>query len=393
MVTGLPPPCDDDAVQARVDCYDTDGPCQPLSIPFSAFGPQVDPDKGYVIQKIRDDGYYAIGDGGYWMMMTFAESKKPKKDKLGEYDVAIFDFPDGSFTQYNEMGEATGTLITSALDEILFDMNGLTPESIDGVMMIYSHQHMDHIGGATFVHEHIVTTWMPDKLQIIGHESIREEFEHRIEEDFFSFRAPVPTKVIYGDYAKTFKVGKDKKFSLTPLPGHTIDKDVIIYVERDEKNGYPPILMYVDVVFPGWAPFFSFALTQDLFHYIQSHEYLMEEYDDFGDDGIFIGGHLSRLGSRVDIVDSYNFLWSVIYGAEKGMREANLFDAFQESGIADEDSVGLGNVWLFTDLYTKEKVRICAKEVVAEWGCKLGGIDIVIDSHCRSAESYLRIDL
>ena len=238
------PPACDDVLQERLDCYDTDGPCELLPIPASAFGVQPDPTVGYVMEELRE-GVYAIGEGSYWMMAAVA----PRKENSDEYDIAIFDFPEGSFVVRNETGAVVGSLITNALDELVFNMYNLTIDQIDEVTMVYSHQHMDHIGAASIVYEHIVTNWEFDDVEIVGHVGVEEEFEERTEAGFYSFRAPVPTWTVEDD-VEVLMVGRDLEFTLTPVTGHTSDKDLVIFLERDD-DGSPAVMMYVDVIFPG----------------------------------------------------------------------------------------------------------------------------------------------
>ena len=117
----------------------------------------------------------------------------------------------------------------------------------------------------------------------------------------------------------------------------------------------------------------------------------MEEFE-LGDDGIFIGGHLSKLGSLEDIQMSYDFAQSVMTGALTGLQTVDFNALVGSSGIADPTSRNVGNSWHLFDVYFKEIVKVCAKQVVFEWGCKLGGVDVVVESHCRSAQSYWRVD-
>lgn len=407
VASSTPPTCED-VLKERIDCYDSEGPCEFLPIPPTAFGSQqVDPTKGYMIQTIREH-VYAIGEGSYWMMVAIVphEEKrtlrhlKKSRDKSSSspiYDIAIFDFPEGGFVVRDESGQTVGSLITNALDELVLGTYGLVPdeESLHQVTMVYSHQHFDHIGAASIVYQHISEAWMPAKIiEIIGHAEVEEEFLDRTEAGFFSFRAPLPTKIVENDEVEYLQVGSKKEgltFSLTPVTGHTADKDLVIFLERDETTGAPAVMMYIDVIFPGWAPFFSFAITTDLFSYLESHKTLMEDFD-LGEDGVFIGGHLSKLGGLEDIRMSYAFAQSVMDGALMGLQQANVNAIAGANGIGDPNSRNLGNSWLLFDLYFKEVVRICAKHVVTEWGCKLGAVDVVVDSHCRSAQSYWRVD-
>lgn len=160
----------------------------------------------------------------------------------------------------------------------------------------------------------------------------------------------------------------------------------------DQLFAHPSILFFFPLsTAAGWAPFFSFAITTDIFKYLESHQILMEDFE-LGDNGIFIGGHLSKLGSAEDIQMSYDFAQSVMAGALKGLQTVDISPIVAASGVADPTSRNVGNSWLLFDEYFKEVVKVCAKEVVAEWGCKLGAVDVVVDSHCRSAQSYWRVD-
>ena len=368
MMTVSQPISCEDALPARLECYDTDGPCEMLPIVPSAFGVQPDSSKGYSIQTLRqhqDSGIYAITEGAYWFMAAVAPRGKchgkssssstssssssnsghrylkssmmkmrPKQymhkhNCVEEYEVAIFDFPEGSFVQRDGTGQVVGSLITAAMDEIVFEMHGLDSDKITSVKMVYSHQHMDHVGGATIVRDHIVHNWASRTLDIIGPTAVKEEFEHRIAAEFFSFRAPVPTVLVDSDEDEVkFSVGNEYEFTVTPFPGHTAEKDLAIFFEKD-VNG-PAILMHVDVVFPGWAPFFNFAITTDLFHFLEAHDMLLDHFD-LGDDGIFVGGHLSKLGGRSDIETSKEFANAVIAGAIKGMQTTD-FNAIVAAG-------------------------------------------------------------
>jgi hypothetical protein len=390
VVLAQDPPTCEEALQERLDCYDTDGPCETLPIPASAFGPPVDPAKGYVIQKLRR-GVHAIGDGAYWMMVAVSPQKKSSiRSASSKYDVAIFDFPEGNFVVRDGTGQVTGSLITAALDELLFEDIGLTREMVTDVTFVYSHQHMDHIGAATIVYDHVVGNWEPENVEIVGHANVKEEFDERSKAEFYSFRAPVPTKLVNDD-PEVLQVGYLFNFSLTPVMGHSNDKDLVIFLKRDTEAGAPAVMMYVDVVFPGWAPFFSFAITTDIFKYLESHKILMDDFD-LGDDGVFIGGHLSKLGNYEDIVMSYDFAQTVMDGALMGLQQADYGALVAASGVGDPSSRNLGNAWLLFEVYFNEVVKICSKHVVAEWGCKLGAVDVVVGSHCRSAQSYWRVD-
>ena len=260
--------------------------------------------------------------------------------------------------------------------------------------MVYSHAHMDHVGGATFVFDHVIETYTKAEVDIIGSANVKHEFEERIHAQFFSHRAPVPT-ITVEDYMEVTFDGHDSghyDFSLTVESGHSEEKDLVVFFPK-VGDDIPAIMMFVDVVFPGWAPFFSFAITQDLFDFIHIHERLLnDEIYELGDDGYFIGGHLAKIGSKVDIQTSLDFTNAVMTGAANGLATVQVPPIAGKFGIFDPNSTNYGNSWLLFDEYFKAVVKICAKEVVTQFGCKLAAIDITVDSHCRSAQSFWRVD-
>lgn len=394
--------CDQAAIDLRVACYDTDGPCDNLPIPASAFGTPVDPQKGYFVHALRP-GMYAVSEGGYIFLVVLSKVKTEKEksgkegsgsDKKGNdkgYEVAIFDFPEGSFVIRDDTGAVTGSLVTNAIEDIVFNINNLTKSDIRKVQMVYTHGHFDHIGAATITHNHIKTNWdFVDEIDIIAHEGVLEEFEERIDANFFSGRAPLPTTLVRTGKKATRSVGDQFSYTLDPISGHSEKKDLAIFFEQNGDE--PAVLMFVDVIFPKWAPFFSFAITTDLFDFLQVHKYLLNYYD-LGESGIFIAGHFGVLGGKTDIETSLSFVEAVLDGAGEGLATVDLGPIGAESGVFDSDSNNFGNSMYLFDLYFQEVVRVCAKKVVAEFGCTLAAVDTVIDSHCRSAQSFLRVDL
>ena len=55
--------------------------------------------------------------------------------------------------------------------------------------------------------------------------------------------------------------------------------------------------MLVDVIFPGWIPFPYLAVANDVTGFIKAHDIALNRYDF----DTFVGGHLTRLGTRDDV--------------------------------------------------------------------------------------------
>jgi glyoxylase-like metal-dependent hydrolase (beta-lactamase superfamily II) len=314
--------------------------------------------------------------------------KSDKKD--GYYEVAIIDFPEGNFVIRDQTGQVAGSLVTTAVDDIVFEMNGLATTDIGKVQMVYSHAHFDHIGAATITYEHIMSTWNSDlELEIIAHEGVLKAFEERIEANFFSYRAPLPTLTV--DDVTTIEVGNDLMYTLTPTAGHSDAKDLVVFFEADGENDHPAVMMFVDVIFPGWAPFFAFALSTDLFAFLNVHEMLLNDFD-LGDDGIFVGGHLSKLGTKADIQLSYDFTKAVMDAASFALGTVDIGPIVGATGAFDPSNTNFGNTWYLFAQYLKEVNKVCTKLVVAEFGCVLAAVDVVAESHCNVAQELFRID-
>jgi hypothetical protein len=101
---------------------------------------------------------------------------------------------------------------------------------------------------------------------------------------------------------------------------------------------------------------------------------------------------LNQLGSRSDIVKSKALFETVMNGSFKGLQEANPGPALQELDFFNPQSSTFGNTWLATDVYFELVKDICLKEVLAEFGCVLGAIDITGRSLCEQGLYFWTVD-
>lgn len=69
-------------------------------------------------------------------------SQTPVMAETTLVSIAIIDMPEGSFVVRDATGATIGSTITDALDELVFEVEGLTLADIGKVEMIYSHSHM-----------------------------------------------------------------------------------------------------------------------------------------------------------------------------------------------------------------------------------------------------------
>ena len=118
---------------------------------------------------------------------------------------------------------------------------------------------------------------------------------------------------------------------------------------------------------------------------------LLNDFD-LGQDGVFVGGHLTRLGALADIEESLSYTNAVLDGALTALQTVDFGAIAATSGVFDPTNIRFGNQWLLFDEYFKALVKVCSKAVVEEFGCKLAGVDVTIESTCRTAQSFWRID-
>lgn len=337
----------------------------PLPIPSTEFLPQVRP-VGYNLKKLRRS-VHTIHEGAYYAMLLY------RGDSM-----ILIDSPEGgSFAKRDNKSVVVGSIVTDAILEVL---NGSIPKSFE---IIYSHSHFDHIGTATIVVNFIKSQFPRTKIRIWASEGTLRTLKQST-----SGRAPLPTNILpkqavvlqFGSYNDPIRL-KTKV-----VGGHTED-DLLIYIMRGGAEE-PGIVFFVDVIFPGWAPFRSFAVTQDLQQYIQVHNEILSL-----DFGVFIGGHLTRTGTKEDIVKNKLFTKFVIEATRASFKVIPTFsEVAQTEGVFDPQSRNFSNVWLAFEKQSNALTKDCEIRIVKEWGCKLAGVDQQAPSKCLSGRDFLDLD-
>lgn len=228
------------------------------------------PEKGYLVEEIRD-GLYYITEGVYQMMFLVTSE-----------GVVVVDAP-----------PTIGQNIQNAIDEV-------TNRSITHV--VYSHYHADHIAAASLY---------PDDAEIIAHEKTADRLA-----EVHDPNRPEPTTTFEGSY--TLEVG-DKKLELDYRgPNHSVDN---IFIHAPDQN----VLMLVDVVFPGWVPFKNLAVSQNIPGYVEAHhEALQYDFD------TLVAGHLGQLGTPDDVRTQLQFLDDLSDNARKAIETVDFQQIAQE---------------------------------------------------------------
>jgi len=294
------------------------------SIPDAARGPEIDFSKGYLVEEIKD-GLYWVTDGAYNTMFL----------TTGQGVIAV-DAP-----------PSIGQNYLSAIAEV-------TEESITHV--IYSHTHNDHIGSASI---------FPDDAVYIAHQDAADTLAQRNDPN-----RPVPTVTFEDKY--TLEVGSQKLELEYNGPMHE-PGNIFIYAQQQK------VLMAVDLVFPGWTPFKDLAMAHDVPAFLAAPDKILEyDFD------VFIGGHLTRLGTVDDVMIQQEYFQDIQKSAAKANQEVSFMEIGQE--------VGFENPWLVFQIYADTISQQCTDEIVPKWIDRLGGVDLFTYDHCWKVSESQRID-
>jgi len=293
-------------------------------LPETTKGPQIDFSKGYLVEEIKD-GLYWVTDGAYNTMFL----------TTGQGVIAV-DAP-----------PSIGQNYLSAIAEV-------TDEPITHV--IYSHTHNDHIGSASI---------FPDDAVYIAHQDAADTLAQRNDPN-----RPVPTVTFEDKY--TLEVGSQKLELEYNGPMHE-PGNIFIYAQQQK------VLMAVDLVFPGWTPFKDLAMAHDVPAFLAAPDKILEyDFD------VFIGGHLTRLGTVDDVMIQQEYFQDIQNSAAKANQEVSFMEIGQE--------VGFENPWLVFQIYADTISQQCTDEIVPKWIDRLGGVDLFTYDHCWKVSESQRID-
>jgi glyoxylase-like metal-dependent hydrolase (beta-lactamase superfamily II) len=300
-------------------------------IPESARGPAI-PEEGYLVEEIRDNLYW-VTDGSYNAMFLVTDD-----------GVVVVDAPPSIGQNYlKAIADVTDKPITH---------------------VIYSHAHLDHIGAAGI---------FPKNATYIAHQLTGEELQRAMSlASNTSAIPPVPTVTFPNNF--TLQVG-NQTLNLDYYGDNHMPGNLFIYAPNQKT------LMLVDIVFPGWVPFVYLALADDIAGFVNAHNIALNNYDF----DTFIGGHLTRLGTRDDVVTQQEFISDLGKAAAKANSEVQFGDiAAQVGSTAD--------TWLLFSKYIDAVDQNCIQTMLPEWESRLGGAEAFLPTHCFAMTASGRVD-
>lgn len=303
----------------------------PVPLPPTAFGPPI-PAKGYLVEEISN-GLYWVTDGTYIaLFMTTAAG------------VVVMDVPPNLAAPLPAaIAEVTGDAVTH---------------------VIYSHTHGDHIGAAGILY--------PDAT-FIGHEETAATLRRRNDD-----RRPVPSRTFARREVLNF--GDQRVVLHYPGPNHEAG-NIFIWAPRQRT------LMWVDVVFPGWVPFKSLALAKDVPGMVAAHDAALRFPFE-----TFVGGHLTRLGTRSDVETAKEYIGDVRAACFEALASVDFFAVFGDIGFLDPNDPSFLNQWEAFGVYL-DRVAHAAEDIVLDkWRNLLGGAEAFTFSHCAEMVNSIRVE-
>ncbi|SCB27324.1 MBL fold metallo-hydrolase [Rhizobium hainanense] len=300
----------------RVDRY--------LPVPNSAAVPPVDPAKGYRLQELGH-GLYMVTDNAYQSMFMVYDK-----------GVVVMDAPPSYSAHLKQaIAEVTDRPITH---------------------LIYSHAHIDHIGGAADLGGHPII--------------VAQEETKRLLERSNDPKRPVPTVTFKDRY--TLKVGS-QVLELSYHGNAHEPGNIFIWAPAQK------VLMVVDIVFPGWMAWSGFADAQDIPGYFNQ----VAEIDKIPFETL-VSGHVDRVGTHADVREQLEFMNDVKSATRTALQTTPPY-----VGMADADKT---NPWAVADNYIDRVVVKCVDAVTPKWQSRLAAYDVFIWSQCFAMQQSLRID-
>jgi len=294
------------------------------------------------------------------------DSKEPRKEAPGapllkEIRRGLYWLSDGA---YNTMFlvSSQGVIAIDPLPTLgrryLESIAKVTDRPISHV--VYSHEHLDHIGAADI---------FPRSAAIVAQNETATILARRKDP-----RRPPPT-MTFPDRL-VLNVG-DQTLHLEYKGVNHSPGNLFLYAPKQR------VLMLVDVVYPGYAPYPSLGIAADVPGYIDAHRQALSY--DFME---FIGGHVDRIGSRADVERSLEFALDLKKTSEQVLGEKP-FPAF----LAAHPEQAAQSTWFAHDDYETDRVERCYQQLLPRWSRRLEGVERSLRSHCRTMIVALAIQM
>jgi glyoxylase-like metal-dependent hydrolase (beta-lactamase superfamily II) len=297
-------------------------------IPPSALGPALN-EQGYFVGRVERNLYW-VTDGTY--QAAFLTTRD---------GVVLFDAP-----------PSIGHNLQRAIDQIA-GPNGVSNKVSH---IVYSHHHADHLGASSLFGRDVVR---------VGHAETRR----LLARDNDPTR-PVPDLTF--DKHRTLHVGGERINLAWLGTNHTPDN---IYIHLPGHD----TLMLVDIVLPGWVPFYDFNLNEDVPGSIAAPAKALSYPWKH-----FIGGHMGRLGTRGDIVVYQQYVTDIADNVRTALATVDPTPFFAKYG---------NNAWAAVKTYLDAVAENAAAPVINKYTGVLAAADVFTASNAFIILESIRLDL
>jgi glyoxylase-like metal-dependent hydrolase (beta-lactamase superfamily II) len=297
-------------------------------VPPSALGPALNA-QGYFVGRVEKNLYW-VTDGTY--QAAFLTTKD---------GVVLFDAP-----------PTIGDNLQRSIDEIA-SANGVSNKVTH---IVYSHHHADHLGASSLFGRNVTRVGQIETKRLLA----RDNDPTR----------PLPDVTFETHH--TLLVGGERIDLAWHGTNHTPDNSYIHFPDHDT-------LMLVDLVLPGWVPYNSFNLNEDVPGSIAAPAKAMAYPWKH-----FIGGHMGRLGTRSDIVVYQQYVNDLIDGVKKALVAVDPTPFFAKYG---------NNAWAGVKTYQDAQVDYAAAPVIKKYTGVLAAADVYTASTAFVILESIRLDL
>ena len=137
--------------------------------------------------------------------------------------------------------------------------------------------------------------------------------------------------------------------------------------------------MLVDIVLPGWAPFYGINLSEDVPGYMDAPAAALSYPWRH-----LVAGHLGRLGTRDDVIVHQQYIADIEAGARTALANADPTPYFQKYG---------DNLWAAVKGLRDSVADAASAPVIEKYTGVLGAVDVFTVPTAFSILESIRLDL
>jgi len=313
--------CPIPSCSANISCNFTNS----LGLPQVAVGPVIPSTPGWLV--------ISLGGGAYWL-------------GNGLYSMGFFVSTEGVIVIDTPLAH---DVITAAIRSVT---------SLPVKILIYTHSHLDHIGGANL----FIADWSITRV-------ISQTLVNRTLTQWNDTRRPVPTEVFVN--SMTVTLGNQSLALTYTGEGHEVG-NIFVY------SAATKVLVLIDVIFPGYVPFKGNAISTDFLGWLQEFNTVLT-YDFTA----MVCGHVNRIGYRDDVVAQIAFF----------------NDLMNVSAIANQRPFTDGNTaanpndpWMVINTWIEKINEACFCMMAPKYKCTIGGFESFGRDACWVMTEYLRVE-